>query len=1339
MARGRTPKEFIPDYSGNAGADFELWLEDVNDFLGISNVTDADDKKRLFLNLAGLPVRRIVKGLVVTTPVNADGSAGDSYKALTDAVLGHFRPSTNLTSERHKFRQLKQHDDESVTAFVGRLREKVEACEFASTEVDTVENCQVRDQFIVGVKSTEIRKELLKEAKLTLSTAVSKAVALESYIVDSKLYDAGASSAVVGAPPVPVQRVTQSQAQSTRSGSNSRRCMYCGRTHARGKSNCPAADVVCHKCSKKGHFAAVCLSRKVDDARPVEEEREPEERASRLYDSAYVIEGGKPDDAFRMTLSVNGSDCMGLLDTGATRTILTSDIVKPTKPCDRLLRAYNGGAVDTLGMADITVVHGDRSMSCTCFVVSAGSHNVLFGQDVITGLQLLTHVNTINIVPVSITVDENAKPTALPPRRPAFSTRKDIENELKRLVDNDIIEPVREATPWVSPLVPVRKANGSLRLCVDYRELNKNIVRERQVLPTVEEITAELEGATMFSVLDAESGFHQLLLSEESRPLTTFSSHCGLYRFKRLPFGVTCAPEIFQRVVSDILCRVPGVVVYIDDILVYGKTAAEHDDRLKAVLERLKEANLRLNWAKCRVRQTEVKYLGHWLSSTGVTPDLEKVKAIQEMPPPQTPSDVRRFLGMVTYLGKFVPNLSCITEPLRQHCKQEPFIVSASLLEAFKATKDAVASSLASLAYFQPNPDVPTAISTDASPIGLGAILWQQDDRGTWLPVMCASRSLSDVERRYSQLEREMLGVVFGLTRFRQYVLGRGVQVFTDHKPLISIVRKPFDDVPPRLQRWLVALMPFQYTLLHIPGNQMRCADALSRAPIPESEASPAESRSMGEYVSLVLEQCPISPDDIRLATDADDTLRSIRQCALTSSWPDSTVEQYYCVRDQLTVVDGILMLGNRYVIPEALRQSVLKLAHEGHPGVDIFVESLRQRVWWPRLTHDAKLFVERCSECWRRRSNGAQELMPTEVEGVWEKLAVDLVTIEGRTFCSVIDYGSRWPELLELSSTSTTGVIDKLMELFARFGLPVILVSDWGPQFASQEMARFLERLGIQHTKSSPRYPRSNGMVERLHRVIKERLAGLKPHLPFHSRLQQVLFDIRNSQHRMIGTTPAHALFSRSVRTRIPEYISPKVVNLSHQMQAKAAMADSHDSHRGVRNLSSLTTGTTVVLQDGYHSPDKQWRVVQQYGRQVAVTDGRRVLLRNRQHVREYLSPIHQATGSFPTTSSTLPVLPHVSAPSSQPSSSLQAVTRDLVPAPSTPEATESTAGSSQSDDSPNADITGVLPVQQSPARPSHQSPPTGLFREGVVTRAGRQVKLSSKAKESLLNKRDD
>ena len=381
MAKGRPPEEFSPCYGGDTGTDFDLWLDDVDDYMKICQVTDPGDRKYLFLNLAGLNVRRIVKGLVVPIPDDATlDNPGDTYKALTELLRCHFQPSINVTSERHKFRQIRQLPDESVSTFMSRLREKVELCSFASTDVVTVVNTQVRDQLIAGLRSKDSRRELLKEPKLTLADAFSKAVAIEASLLDSNLYNSepGPSvAACVRSETTAAVSGSEPKHQLKRKMTKGPGCKYCDRMHANGKQFCPAAHVRCNSCRKVGHFEAVCLSHKPNKANAVDAE-EDSDTAQVVYDSIFACSDKAARGQSTMTLMVNGKPCEGLLDTGATCTILTDDVVQPTRSSDRILRAYNGGEVKTLVMADVDIAVGDNTILCERFVVPAGKRPVLF-------------------------------------------------------------------------------------------------------------------------------------------------------------------------------------------------------------------------------------------------------------------------------------------------------------------------------------------------------------------------------------------------------------------------------------------------------------------------------------------------------------------------------------------------------------------------------------------------------------------------------------------------------------------------------------------------------------------------------------------------------------------------------------------------------------------------------------------------------------------------------------------------------------------------------------------------------------------------------------------------
>ena len=348
---------------------------------------------------------------------NDDGSPGDEYVALTDAFLAHFRPTINTTSERHKFRQLKQGPEESVSTFVGRLRERVDLCKFGATDVDSVVNSQVRDQLVASLKSPEVRHKLLKESTLTHADAITKAVALETSYADSKLYDPPAEPANQFSS-VAAVNATRQQRRQPRTVSGS--CKYCGRTHAKGKSFCPAANIRCRSCSKVGHFAAVCQSQRSGlDANAVDEEpADLADQAHLVYDTVYMAEQTGSHRQFLASLLVDGKECEGLLDTGASHTILTDDIVQLTRSTNRVLKAYTVGEIATLGMADVTIASPTRTMSCSCFVVPHGKHRILFNQDVISELELMVpaHLvdtgNLVDTAPISISVDDEARPVA---------------------------------------------------------------------------------------------------------------------------------------------------------------------------------------------------------------------------------------------------------------------------------------------------------------------------------------------------------------------------------------------------------------------------------------------------------------------------------------------------------------------------------------------------------------------------------------------------------------------------------------------------------------------------------------------------------------------------------------------------------------------------------------------------------------------------------------------------------------------------------------------------------------------------------------------------------------
>ena len=344
---------------------------------------------------------------------------------------------------------------------------------------------------------------------------------------------------------------------------------------------------------------------------------------------------------------------------------------------------------------------------------------------------------------LKIHIDPEVTPVAQPQRRVPFHVRKDVEKKLQELQDLDIIEDVEGPTPWVSPLVAVPKSSGDVRVCVDMRRANEAVIRERHPIPTLEETLAALNGAAVFSKLDLRWGYHQVELHPESRALTTFSTHKGLERYKRLIFGLSSAPQMYQYVIQQTLQGIPGARNISDDIIVFGSDQERHDKNLDQTLSRLESKGLTLNREKCIFSVPELVFFGFKISANGISPDDKKVEAVRNARPPTTAAEVRSFLGLVNYCARFIPNFATLAEPLRQLTRSDSEWVWGEIQQdAFDRLRAALTSDCV-VAHYDQSAD--TELKVDASPVGLGAILLQRSN-GTVRPVAYASRTLTDVE-----------------------------------------------------------------------------------------------------------------------------------------------------------------------------------------------------------------------------------------------------------------------------------------------------------------------------------------------------------------------------------------------------------------------------------------------------------------------------------------------------------------------------------------------------------------------------------------------------------------
>lgn len=496
----------------------------------------------------------------------------------------------------------------------------------------------------------------------------------------------------------------------------------------------------------------------------------------------------------------------------------------------------------------------------------------------------------------------------------------------------------------------VPKPNDKIRICVDLTNLNESVCRERHVLPAVDHVLAQLSGATVFSKLDTISGFWQIRLAEKSRKLTTFITPVGRYCFNRLPFGITSAPEHFQRKMSQILEGLKGVVCMMDDILIYGSTQAEHDSHLISVLDKIKASGATLNEDKCQFSKKSIKFLGHIIDGNGIRPDPDKVRAIVEMTSPVNVTEVRRFLGMVHQMSKFSPHLADKAKPLRDLVSpKNQWVWTENQQHAFETIKHELSSQPVLTLY---NPEADTIVAADASSIGLGAVLTQKQHNGQWLPIAYASRALTPTESKYAQIEKEALALTYACERFQEYLIGKPFHLHTDHKPLVPIFStKSLEELPLRVQRFRLRLLRFQFTISHIPGKELSTADTLSRAPLQNLTAADTQlQEDCDAYVALHIASIPATEsklNKIRELLKQDEVCQQLMQFC-EYGWPDRVtgpIKQYLPVTAEIKVHDGLLLRGSRLIIPSSMRPEILRCLHGGHQGITKCRERAKESV----------------------------------------------------------------------------------------------------------------------------------------------------------------------------------------------------------------------------------------------------------------------------------------------------------------------------------------------------------------------------------------------------------
>ena len=742
-----------------------------------------------------------------------------------------------------------------------------------------------------------------------------------------------------------------------------------------------------------------------------------------------------------------------------------------------------------------------------------------------------------------------------------------------------IITKIKEGEPtaWVNSLVYRRKPNGSLRICLDPKDLNKAIYREHHVIPTLEEILPKLSGAKYFSIVDAKCGYWNVELDQESSYLTTFNSPFGRYRFLRMPFGLKMSQDVFQAKIDQTFEGCKGTIGIADDIVVFGKSEEEHDRHINEMLIRCRTTGLKLNPDKCKIKQRKIKFYGVICGEEGVQPDPAKVSALKQMAPPTSKQELQSFLGLATYMGPFISNLSTLTAPLRDLVKESnTFDWNPAHQQAFDEIKNAI-SAQTTLAYYDATKEV--TLQVDASLKGLGATLLQDKK-----PIAFASKALTDTESRYVNIEREMLAVVYGCERFHTYLYGRTFVAESDHKPLEAIQLKNLIAAPPRLQRMLLRLQPYDVTIKYRPGKQMQIADALSRL-------SPEDVAPITDLNVQIHDICPQFADEylqkIQAETAKDPELAALKE-VVYNGWPStvkelpSLLQPYWNYREELSIEDSLIFKSNRIVIPQSLQGDILSKLHAGHQGTEKTKLRARTSVFWRNLNKDIEELTKSCSICQELQPKQAREpLVQSEVPPrPWHTVGTDLFYLDGEEYLLVADYYTKYLFVRKIPKGHSTSkcVSELTKQIFSEHGIPRIVRSDNGPHFQGH-YRQFAKEYGFTHMTSSPNYPRSNGFIESQVKSVKRVLKKAKRS---NSDPNKALLCLRATPIDNKLPSPAELLFGRQVQDNLPRKIrsdqpNDEVVNRLQERQAQQKYY--YDQHTTA--LPSLVPGEHVTIQN--------------------------------------------------------------------------------------------------------------------------------------------------------------
>lgn len=1112
-----------------------------------------------------------------------------------------FKSTFNKRYERRIFMKMQQHTGQSFDDFLLKLQTQVKKCDYHDDED------MVIDMIIAGIMSVPVKEKLLLEINLTFETALTLCRTAETTKIELKEFRNDVQNHTLEVDYIKQSRENQQEPYD---------CKRCGTKH--GRRSCPAYMKLCEKCNMKGHLSKMCRVQQNAQIKHLPEKIVSEVVTEHPVPEYFMFEVSieEKDDWF-ISIKCNGVNFNAKLDTGAQCNVLSLKMVKKlkaqnVKPAKGKIVSYTKHKLDIIGTIILNCKINAKMTSVTFFVVD-GEVNTILGRKTCEEENLImrmTNKNVQNLLKSEYKVSEVALQKQysdlfvgmgvfkhfaydidlvpgstfdnLPPRRIPLHIKDQVKKEIDDMVTMDIIESVTAPTPISSPMVIVKK-NGKLRICMDPSKLNAAILRRNYPMKSVEEIAAEIEHSKYFTVLDCKKGFWQIPVTKRTQAYLTFSTPWGRYSYKKLPFGISSASEIYQQIMCSLLEGVPNTMCVIDDIIIHAETIEELRTITKTVLDKIREAGLRLNPDKCFFESQKVKFLGHIFSSEGLQIDNTKVDAIDRLKTPTNRLELERLLGMVNYLHKFIPNLSNLTAKIRELLSEKvDWLWTAEHDQCVQNIRE-VLKAAPVLKFFEVNK--PITLTVDSSSKSIGGALLQNGQ-----PVAYITKTLSPAQTRFSQIEKEATAIRRACQKFHSYIYGcTDLTIETDCKALETIFKRSVDEAPPRLQRIYFEILQYNPKVIFKEGKKIALADTLSRDCSIDANDVLEEDDYEINVIWCVNEQ---SKERVIKATKEDVELQNLLQ-TVNTGWPNQiqqcpeSLKKYWNFRELIACIDDVMFKGDKIIVPESMKTYVLKQLHAGHIGITSMLQRARTSVYWTRMQEDIEQYVQNCAICKHHsHSNQKQPQINHEIPNLpWKFVASDMFHYGDDEYVLIVDAYSNFFTFKKLQDTKTKDVTDYLSEMFGLLGIPETLLSDNGPQYASGEFKKFAETWGIKHITSSPEYAQSNGLAERYVQVAKNLLKKCDMD---GSNIHLALLNVRNVERPGLGS-PSQRIFSRNTRTKLDfdsARLVPKIQEDVESNLQQIRNSQNQYANVGAKERKPLTVGDRVVIQ----AKNKKW-----------------------------------------------------------------------------------------------------------------------------------------------------